>query len=42
MKKYFYSSGTVQLDPPVCIYIWDESVVESAYEGAWVISKSEK
>lgn len=42
MKKYFYSAGAVALDPPVCVYVWDESVVDSAYEGAWVIAKSDK
>ena len=32
MKKYFYSAGAVNLDPPVNLFPWDESVVDSAYE----------
>ena len=42
MKKYFYSSGAVRLDPPVNIYPWDESVIDSIYEGSWVILKSDE
>jgi hypothetical protein len=32
----------VALDPAVNIYPWDETVVESAYEGSWVICKSQQ
>lgn len=41
MRGYFYSAGSVDLDPPVLVYPWDESVVTSAYEGSWVICKSD-
>lgn len=42
MRGYFYSAGSVDLDPPVLVYPWDESVVTSAYEGSWVICKSDQ
>ena len=42
MKNYFYSSGLVKVDPPVNLYPWDETVIGSAYEGAWVILKSDE
>lgn len=41
IKNYFYSSGAVKLDPPVNYYPWDEAVLDSAYEGSWVILKSD-
>lgn len=42
MKQYFFTSGLVTMDPPVIVYPWDESVVDSAYEGSWVIAKSDE
>ena len=42
IKKYFYSSGAIRVDPAVNIYPWDESVLESVYEGSWVILKSDE
>lgn len=41
MRGYFYSAGSVDIDPPVLVYPWDESVVTSAYESSWVICKGE-
>lgn len=42
MKKYFYSAGSLLVDPPVQIYPWDETVLENVYEGTWVIAKNNK
>lgn len=38
IKKYFYSSSTVKLDPAVNLFPWEETVVDEAYEGGWVIT----
>ena len=42
MRGYFYSAGSVNLEPAVLLYPWDESVVTSAYEGSWVICKGDQ
>ncbi|KAL4480346.1 hypothetical protein ABPG74_020862 [Tetrahymena malaccensis] len=42
MKNYFYSAGAINIDPPVMIYPWDETVIASAYEGSWVIVKGDE
>ncbi|KRX05847.1 hypothetical protein PPERSA_03784 [Pseudocohnilembus persalinus] len=41
IKKYFYSSGSVQVEPAIQFFPWDESVTDSAYEGSWVITKAD-
>jgi len=41
MKNYFNCAGAVKIDPPCCLYPWDESVIDEAYEGSWVIVKNE-
>lgn len=33
IKKYFYSAGSVKIDPPVNLTPWDESVIDNVYEG---------
>lgn len=42
MKKYFFSSSVVKINPPVNIYPYDETISDSVYEGQWVIAKTTK
>ncbi len=42
IKNYFFNSGLVLLDPPVNIFPWDELVIDQAYEGAWVLLKTDE